>query len=52
MRSSCEFSEFTNIFLVRTIKISLEAFYDASDTQPLITEDMLIELMKRASTSV
>ena len=45
-------SLFTNIPLDKTIKICPEALYDESDSQPVIPEDLFVELMKSATSSV
>ena len=45
----CFFDEpslFTNVSLYETIKICSEALYDDSDLQPLIPQDVFVELMK------
>ena len=45
-------SLFTNVALDKTIKICSEALYDQSDSQPVITKDVFVELMKSATSSV
>ena len=45
-------SLFTNVPLDETIKICSEALYDDSDLQPHIPKDVLVELMKSATSSV
>ena len=45
-------SLFTNVPLDETIKICSEAFYDQSNSPPVIPKDVFVELMKRASSSV
>ena len=43
---------FTNAFFDETIKICSEALYDQSDSQPIITNEVFVELMKSATSSV
>ena len=38
--------------LIETIKICSEALYDESDSQPIITNEVFVELMKSATFSV
>ena len=38
--------------LGETIKIGSEALYDESDSQPVISKDLFVELMKNATSSV
>ena len=45
-------SLFTNVPLDETIKIFSDALYDDSDLQPLIPKDVIVELMKSATSSV
>ena len=45
-------SLFTNVPLDETIKICSEALYDESDSRPIIPKDVLVELMKNATSSV
>ena len=45
-------SLFTNVPLEETIKICLEAFYDQSNSRPVIPKDVFVELMKSATSSV
>ena len=45
-------SLFTNVPLDETIKICSDALYDDYDLQPLIPKDVLVELMKSATSSV
>ena len=45
-------SVFTNVALYETIKICLDALFDDSDLQPLISREVFVELMKSATSSV
>ena len=45
-------SLFTNFPFDKAIKICSERLYDKSDTQPVITNNVLVKLMKSATSSV
>ena len=45
-------SLFTNVPLNETIKICLESLYDQSDSQPLFSRNVFVELMNSATFSV
>ena len=45
-------SLFPNVLLDESIKISSEAFFDQSDSQPIIPKDVFVELMKSSTSSV
>ena len=45
-------SLFTNVSLDETIKICSEAFYDETDSQPIIPKGMFVALIKSATSSV
>ena len=45
-------SLFTNILLDEAIKICSKALYDQSNSQPVIPKDVLVELMKSATSLV
>ena len=52
MRKTFPLIKLTTVLLDETIKICSEALYDQFDSQPIISKDVFVELMKSATFSV